>query len=441
MHETVIQFGEGVFLRGFVDYFLDMLNKSGLYDGKAVIIQPIPGGKTKILADQGCRYNLFLRGIRDGEAVCEQYLIESVSRCVDPYTDYDAFTALAANPDFRFVISNTTEAGIAFDPACRLDDKPCLSFPGKVTQLLFNRFNLGLDGFIFLTCELIDANGDALKACVMQYADLWELGDEFKNWVAEKNVFANTLVDRIVTGYPTAEKDALLEKAGFDDQCLDTAELFGLWVIEGNFEDELPLEKCGLPVVWTDDVSPYKKRKVRVLNGAHTSTVFPAMLCGIETVGEAVNDPLMREFLDYNLSRHILPMLGETAENIEFAAAVMDRFANPYISHRWQAISLNSVSKFSVRVLPTVIDCLNARGELPKSLVFSLACLLKYYKENEVSDSADAVDFIRNNKIEDILANAGLWGSDLSGYAALVQESLAYIEENGIREAVKWAIS
>jgi len=441
MRETVIQFGEGVFLRGFADHFLDVLNKSGLYDGKTVVIQPRPGGKTKILADQGCRYNLFLRGIRDGEAVSEQYLIESLSRCVDPYKNHDDFAALAENPDFRFVISNTTEAGIAFDPACRFEDKPCLSFPGKVAQLLWRRFKLGLDGFIFLPCELIDANGDALKACVMQYADLWELGEEFKAWVNEKNVFANTLVDRIVTGYPEAEKDALLEKAGFDDKCLNTAELFGLWVIEGDFEDELPLKKAGLPVVWTDDVSPYKKRKVRVLNGAHTSTVFPALLCGIETVGEAVNDPVMREFLDYNLNRHILPMLGETAENIEFAAAVMDRFANPYISHRWQAISLNSVSKFSVRVLPTIVDCFNSRDELPKSLVFSLACLVKYYKENEVSDSPDAVDFIKNNRVEDILANTVLWGADLSVFTALVQESLEKIEKLGIREAVKWAIS
>lgn len=441
MCETIIQFGEGVFLRGFVDYFLDMLNKSGIYDGKAVIIQPRAGGKTKILADQSCKYNLFLRGIRDGKAVSERYLIESVSRCVDPYIDYDAFIALAENPDFRFVISNTTEAGIAFDETCRLDDKPCASYPGKVTQLLYKRFTLGLGGFILMPCELIDTNGDALKDCVLHYADLWNLGDEFKAWLENENTFANTLVDRIVTGYPEAEKEALLKEAGFEDNCLDTAELFGLWVIEGNFEDELPLEKAGVPVIWTEDVSPYKKRKVRVLNGAHTSTVFPALLSGIETVGEAVNDDLLCEFLNYNLNTHILPMLGETEENITFTNAVLGRFANPYISHKWKAISLNSVSKFSVRVLPTMLECFEKRGEWPKSLVFSLACLVKYYKENEISDTPDSVDFIRENGIDAILANASLWGTDLTGCAELMKECTAKIENDGIREAVKWAIS
>ena len=202
MRETVIQFGEGVFLRGFVDYFLDILNKQELYDGKAVVIQPRPGGKVKPLQEQDCRYNLFLRGIRNGESISEQYTIESISRCIDPYIAYDEFTELAGNPDFRFVVSNTTEAGIVFDPDCRLDDTPCLSFPGKVTQLLYRRYQSDLNGFVFLPCELIDNNGEALKNCVLRYADHWGLEPEFSAWVKEKNIFANTLVDRIVTGYP-----------------------------------------------------------------------------------------------------------------------------------------------------------------------------------------------------------------------------------------------
>ncbi len=357
MRETIIQFGEGVVLRGFADHFLDVLNKQGVYDGKAVVVQPRPGGKVRLLQDQGCKYNLFLRGIRDGEAVCEHSLIESVSRCVDPYQHFDDYLSLAAQPDFRFVISNTTEAGIVFDPACKADDTPCLSFPGKVTQLLYRRYQLRLPGFVFLPCELIDGNGDALKECVVRYIHHWGLEPEFLVWVEEQNVFANTLVDRIVTGYPESEKETLTGAAGFDDRCMNTAELFGLWVIEGNFEEELPLQKAGLPAVWTDDVSPYKKRKVRVLNGAHTSTVFPALLSGVETVGEAVNDPMLRVFLEKNLYGHILPMLGETAENLAFAGAVLDRFSNPYIRHLWKAISLNSVSMFTVRVLPTMAEC------------------------------------------------------------------------------------
>ena len=441
MKETVIQFGEGNFLRGFVDHFLDVLNKRGIYDGKAVVIQPRPGGKVKRLQDQNCRYHLLLRGIEDGKAVVEHSFVESISRCIDPYVEFEAFRALAANPDFRFVVSNTTEAGIAFDETCRMEDTPCLSFPGKVTQLLYWRYKLGLKGFVFLPCELIDANGDALKHCVLRYAKLWSLGADFETWVKEENVFANTLVDRIVTGYPRGEAEALLREIAADDPCLDTAETFALWVIEGNFEEELPLMKGGIPVIWTDDASPYKKRKVRVLNGAHTSTVFPALLCGIDTVGQAMSDGLLAGFLRHNLFEHILPMLGETPENLDFAQAVLERFSNPYIQHQWKAISLNSVSKFKVRVLPTMLQWREQRGEWPRSLVFSLACLLKYYKEQPVSDDMAAVQAIRSQSLEQILADSALWGADLSDMMDLMRECVARLQAESIQEAVRWAIS
>ena len=355
MKETVIQFGEGNFLRGFVDYFLHKINEKGLYDGKAVIVQPIETGLYELINKQNGKYNLFLRGIENGKEICEHTEIQSISRAINPYADFDAYLALAHNPDFRFIISNTTEAGIEYVADNKFEDKPAKSFPAKLTQLLHERYKTGLNGFVILACELIDNNGKELQKCVLKYAQQWELGEDFCNWITKENKFCNTLVDRIVTGYPKDEADQLCP----DDALLDTAEIFHLWVIEGNFESELPLQKAGFNVVWTDDVSPYKKRKVRVLNGAHTSMVFPAMLCGIETVGECLNDKLINKFLQENLFKYIIPVLGENNDNIAFANAVLERFANPYIKHLLKSISLNSISKFAVRVLPTILDYIN----------------------------------------------------------------------------------
>ena len=252
MKETVIQFGEGNFLRGFFDYFLHKMNEKGLYDGKAVVIQPRAGGKCSLLNEQNCKYNLYLRGIKDGEIVKEHTFVESISRCVDPYKDFEDYIYLADNPDFRFIVSNTTEAGIEFVDTCKFDDKPALSLPGKLTQLLYRRYKNGLNGFIILPCELIDNNGAELKKCVLKYAELWNLEAEFVNWLENENHFMNTLVDRIVTGYPNDETKEMHP----DDKFLDTAEIFHLWVIEGDFEDEFPLKKAGFNVVWTDNAKP-----------------------------------------------------------------------------------------------------------------------------------------------------------------------------------------
>lgn len=436
MKETVIQFGEGNFLRGFFDYFLHEMNEKGLYKGKAVIVQPRAGGKVQGLNEQCCKYNLYLRGIEKGKTRCEHTLIESVSRCVDPYKDFESFIALADNPDFRFIVSNTTEAGIAFDDSCSFDDKPCISFPGKVTQLLYRRYKNNLNGFVFLPCELIDSNGAALKACVLKYAVLWELEDDFVNWVNSKNYFANTLVDRIVTGFPTDDAARLHP----DDKYIDTAELFHLWVIEGDFEDELPLKKCGFNVIWTDNAAPYKKIKVRILNGAHTSLVAGALLSGIETVGEAMADEVACGFLCKAMQEEILPAIGENEESKAFAESVFDRFKNPYIHHRWKSISLNSVSKFSVRVLPTMLEYQEKFGEFPKCLSLSLAYLLYYYKNNTPQDSREAIDYIKSNPISDILKNKELWQSDISALTELIEEYYGKIEEIGPREAMKWIL-
>ena len=437
MKETVIQFGEGNFLRGFFDYFLDTLHKQGLYDGKAVIVQPRAGGKCALLSAQDCKYNLYLRGIENDDVKQSHHFIESVSRCVDPYKDFEGYMALADNPDFRFIVSNTTEAGIAFDEGCALADNPCLSFPGKLTQLLYKRYQNGMKGFVLLPCELIDNNGDALKKCVLQYAALWNLGADFVAWVENENQFVNTLVDRIVTGYPTDETNALHP----DDKFLNTAELFHLWVVEGNFENELPLQKAGFNVIWTDDVKPFKKMKVRILNGAHTSLVAGALLSGIETVGEAMQNETTSAFLNKAMNEEILPTIGKTPENLAFANHVFSRFSNPFVQHKWRAISLNSVSKFSVRLLPTLLEYAEKNGAAPKCLTMALALLIFFYKNDTPEDAEAAVQALKNNHIADILADASLWQADLSFLTEAVTKYYAKIEAVGAKEAMQWIVS
>ena len=437
MKETVIQFGEGNFLRGFFDYFLHKMNEKGLYDGKAVVVQPIPMGRVAELNAQDCKYNLYLRGIKDGEIVKEHTFLESISRCVDPYKNYEDYMALADNPDFRFVVSNTTEAGIEFVDTCKLNDKPALSFPGKLTQLLYRRYKNGLNGFVILACELIDNNGTELKKCVLKYAQLWELEADFVAWLENENCFVNTLVDRIVTGYPNDETKEMHP----DDKFLDTAEIFHLWVIEGNFEDEFPLKKAGFNVVWTDNAKPYKKIKVRILNGAHTSLVAGALLSGIETVGEAMNDEVTYAFLNKCVKEEILPTIGENDESIAFANAVFDRFKNPYIQHKWRSIALNSVSKFSVRDLPTLLEYKEKNGKAPKGLTLALANLIYFYKNDNPDDNADVVATMKNDSIQDILANASLWQNDLSDMTEIVTEYYNKIHTLGAKETMKWIVS
>lgn len=437
MKETIIQFGEGNFLRGFFDCFIDVMNKNGLYDGKAVVIQPREGGKCALLNEQNCKYNLYLRGIENGEIRQEHHFIESISRGIDPYKNYDEYIALADNPDFRFIVSNTTEAGIVFDENCKLNDRPCKGFPAKLTQLLYRRYKNNLDGFIFLPCELIDNNGEELKKCIFKYADLWNLESDFINWINEKNIFANTLVDRIVTGYPTDETVSLHP----NDKFLDTAEIFHLWVIEGNFENELPLKKAGFNVIWTENAKPYKKIKVRILNGAHTSLVAGALLSGIETVGEAMADETAYAFLNKCMNEEILTTIGDNAESRAFANSVFDRFKNPFIHHKWRSIALNSASKFSVRVLPTILEYKKRNGLYPKYLTMSLAYLIYFYKNDTPEDSAETITLIKNSSVADILKNVTLWGTDLSDMTDMITDYCDKIQTLGAKDAMKWILS
>lgn len=441
MKETILQFGTGNFLRGFTDYFIDTLNKKGLYDGKIIVVSPTNSKTVEKINAQNGRYNLILRGIDNGNEICKRTEINSISRAVNPYSDFDSFLSLAKNPDLRFIISNTTEAGICFDNTCKITDRPASSFPAKLTQFLYERYKNGLNGFVILACELIDNNGKELEKCVVKYAEKWQLGNDFITWAKNENSFCNTLVDRIVTGYPTDEADKIFDEIGYRDELLDTAEPYHLWVIEGDFENELPLQKAGFNVVWTDDALPYKKMKVRILNGSHTSLVFPSLLCGVETVGESLKDEQLNAFLNTCLFDYILPMLDNTDENRQFANAVLERFANPNIRHLWKSISLNSVSKFTARVLPTVNDYIDINKSVPKPLAFSLACLIEYYKTNDVQDDKWAVDYIKNNDIKSILSSTNLWSKDLSTLSELVNESIERINRDGIGEAIKWSMS
>lgn len=441
MKETVLQFGTGNFLRGFADYFINELNEQGLYGGKIVVVSPTNSKSVDKINAQNGKYNLILRGIENGNEISSINEINSISRAINSYEDFDGFLSLAQNPDLRFIISNTTEAGISFDDTCKITDKPASSFPAKLTQFLYERYKNNLNGFVNLACELIDNNGKELEKCVIKYAEKWELGKDFITWIKSENTFCNTLVDRIVTGYPKDEAELIFDEIGYRDNLLDTAEPYHLWVIEGDFEDELPLQKAGFNVIWTDNVKPYKKMKVRILNGSHTSLVFPSLLCNVETVGESLKDEQLNAFLNTCLFDYILPMLDDTDEIKSFANAVLERFSNPYIRHLWKSISLNSVSKFTARVLPTVNDYIDKKNLMPKPLVFSLACLIEYYKVNEVTDSEYAVDYIKNNDIKSILANTDLWGQELSGMLDIVNESLKKIHRDGIREAIRWSMS
>ena len=296
---------------------------------------------------------------------------------------------------------------------------------------------MGLSGFILLPCELIDDNGDNLKKCVLKYAELWKLGDDFIRWINEENDFCNTLVDRIVTGYPKDEAEKLWEEIGYRDNLLDTAEIFHLWVIGGHHEDELPFNKAGYNIVWTDDVKPYKRRKVRILNGGHTSMVLGAYLYGLTTVGECLKDETVSAFLKKCIFDEIIPTLGNTQTDIDFGNAVLERFSNPFIKHQLLSIALNSVSKFQVRVLPTILEYKEKFGKYPAALTFSMAALIAFYRTDKANDGEEIMKFMKNASVSEILKREDYWQKDLTDMIPLVEEYYNLIEEKGMAEAYK----
>ena len=433
--ERIIQFGEGGFLRSFVDVFIHKMNEQGLYDGKVVVVQPIAKGLIPVINEQHGVYHQFLRGIDDGKVIDECIEVHSISRGVDPHTDYAGYLALARNPDMHIIISNTTEAGIEYLGTEAITDAPPKSFPAKLTALLWERFQAGLPGFVILSCELIDNNGKELLACVLKYAALWKLPEEFTAWVKTDNDFCNTLVDRICTGYPKDDAASFAERIGVEDKLMNTAEIFHLWVIEGHHEDIFPLQKAGINVIWTDDVKPYKKRKVRILNGGHTSMVLGARLYGLTTVKECLDDPVVSRFLRKAMFEEIIPTLGHVEEDTPFGNAVLERFANPFVKHQLLSIALNSVSKWRARVLPTILEYCEQRGKLPQCLVWSLAALIAFYRTDEANDGKEIMAFMKNAPVHDILAKQEYWGQDLTFMAEEVERYYDIMENEGMAAA------
>ena len=474
----VLQFGEGNFLRAFVDWIIDLLNEKGDFNGSVMMVQPLAKGMGEMINDQDGLYTTVLRGVRNGKPVEEFRKITSVEGCINPYSEYDKFIAQAENPDLRFIISNTTEAGIAYHEGDKLEDKPQVSYPGKVCAFLYKRyqhFNGSADkGIIVIPCELIDKNGDNLKAIIKRYAGEWGLEEGFITWLDTACDFCNSLVDRIVPGYPRAEADAICERLGYKDNLLDSAEIFLLWVIECHgktHEDELPTAKAGVNVIWTDDMSFYRTRKVRILNGAHTMSVLAAYQTGLNTVEECIKSPLVFPMMKRGLFEEIIPSMdGDKKQLEEYAGDVLERFANPYIVHLLLSISLNSVSKFKTRDLPSLLGYVKKEGKLPVVLPFSLAALISFYEGTEyegtalignrngekylINDSPEVLEKFASlykasykdnqEKAEKIaqavLSETSWWGEDLTavaGLEAVVAKHLENIWTNGMTKAIE----
>jgi len=475
--EKVLQFGEGNFLRAFVEYWFDVSNEKANWNGKCVLAQPITSGLTELMNRQEGLYTLYLRGRQNGERVDQKRVISSVSRCLNPYqeADYDAMMQLAASDDLEYVVSNTTEAGIVYDPTCQFSDKPPASFPGKLTQVLHARWKAGKGGLVILSCELIDNNGKELLKCVNQYIDHWELGEEFRKYVNEACTFCSTLVDRIVPGRirDQAELQKLEEINGYHDELIDVGEIFGVWNIEGPawLEEKLPFRKAGLNCPVVPDVTPYKKRKVRILNGAHTGFVLGAYLAGFDIVRDCMQNETVLGFMNKMLHDEVIPTLPLDKQDLEdFASAVQDRFNNPFVNHELMSISLNSTSKWRARNMPSFLEYIEKTGKLPVCLTMSFAAYIAFFSndiqaltdkglvckrpkgdEYTCSDDRWVLEFYNAHKsdsaedlVHAVMTNERMWGQDLTavtGFEAAVVEDLKCIREKGALAAYAKCLS
>ncbi len=469
----VMQFGEGNFLRAFVDYWFDLANEAGVWNGKEVLVQPISGGLAKLINQQEGLYTLYLRGSENGEKIDRKRVISSVDSCLNPYEkeDFDKMMEFARSDDLEIIVSNTTEAGIQYDPSCQMTDCPASSFPGKMTQVLYERFKAGKGGLIILACELIDNNGKELLKCVNQYIDQWGLDDDFRKYVNEDCVFCGSLVDRIVPGRirDPKEVESLTAQNGYEDQLIDVGEVFGVWVIEGPEElnVRLPFKKAGISdkVFVVPDMSPYKKRKVRILNGAHTGFVLGSYLAGMDIVRDCMEDDVIRGFMNKMLYDEVIPTLPLDKDDLKaFAGAVQDRFNNPFVDHQLMSISLNSSSKWRARNMPSFLAYIEEQKSLPSCLTMSLAAYIAFYSSDlqaltdeglvakrpsgntyTISDDRWILEFYWDRKdasaeelVHDVLSNEKMWGEDLTlipGLEKEVTEDLVMIREKGAKEA------
>ena len=460
--EKVIQFGEGNFLRAFIEWIIWKTNQKTDFNASVVVVQPIDRGMVDMLNEQDGLYHLNLQGLLDGKPVDSIDLIDVISRGINPYRDFQDYLKLAEQPEMRFIISNTTEAGIAFDPACKFTDAPASSYPGKLVQLLYHRYEYFKGdlskGFIIFPCELIFLNGKHLKECIYQYIELWKLGEDFKNWFEKACGVYCTLVDRIVPGYPRDNAAELCERAGYEDHLLDKAEIFHLWVIEAPKEvaKEFPADKAGLNVLFVPSEAPYHERKVTLLNGPHTVLSPVGYLSGLNTVRECCEDETIGAFVRKVMYEELLPTLNLPEEELrKFAGDVLERFKNPFVKHFVTSIMLNSFPKFKTRDLPGLKTYLERKGELPKGIVLGLAGICTYYKGGKRGDDEIVVnddEAIKNLLLElwasgDVAAVAKgvlgaefIWDEDLNavpGLTELLTADLALIQKEGMRAAVK----
>jgi tagaturonate reductase len=467
---SVLQIGDGNFLRAFVDWMIDSANGQGLMRAGIAIAQPLPQGIARQLIAQEGLYTVLLRGIEGGQVVQSRRVVSAVRTALNPYDDWQGLRALACEPALRFVVSNTTEAGIADAEEPFAPDVCPQSFPAKVASLLYARYQAfggaAAPGLVFLPCELIEANGSNLRRIVLAHAERWKLGAGFIDWLRSSNYFLDTLVDRIVPGYPAAEAEKLCAEWGYQDRLITAAEPFHIWVIQGPaaLAEEFPLHKAGLNVVWTGDLRPYRTRKVRILNGAHTASVLAAFCAGLDTVQQMMEDPEVSAYLRRVMFQEIVPFVPlPEAERQAYAASIWERFGNPFIRHELLSIALNSVSKWKVRVLPTVKDFIAGRGEAPDGLAFSLAALLWFYRGHMVEGAYMGQRTAGAYPIRDdapvlatmaagwesgdpataaarLLADAALWGEDLTALPGLllkVTTGLQAIAAGGMKAALR----
>ncbi len=450
----IAQFGEGNFLRTFVDVYFDNLNKNSHRQYEVHIIQPIPFGNLENFHKQNNRYHVVLRGTVETKDVEDVYEINSVKEAFSPFDNLDRYFALARDPELHLVVSNTTEAGICFNKEDKMDDFFHITYPAKLTLFLLERFKAKLSNLYILPVELIENNADELFRCVNEYIKLWNLTEDFKKW-NDNNYYCNTLVDRVVSGYPKDInlKQHLWDLIGEKDELVSIGEPFGLWAIEkkGDISNYILEGSHNIDVVLTDNIAYYKKRKVRILNGSHTNLVPICLWHGKETVYDCMVDSKTRHFIDESL-KEIIPYVSKDIEKTkEYADSVISRFLNPFINHQLTSIALNSVSKWRARVLPTFLDYLKDKKVLPSHLTTGFSYLVNQYmnikKEGEffyvdlpnrrieVKDDLSCLTYFLNGKtLYDFMSDKTLWGMDLTsidGFYEQVKKNLGIIKSGG----------